>query len=50
MEPENSTLEVLSVQGNMLGYISIYPNPSKGILNISSKEPLDITIIDLLGK
>lgn len=44
------TTTLLSVGGFEASQVSIYPNPTTGILNITSETPVSIDIIDVTGK
>lgn len=41
---------VLSVENNTIDMVTLYPNPSTGIINVQTKNTLDITIFDITGK
>jgi len=41
---------VVATRNNQSKFVEIYPNPSKGIVNISTKENIDLTIYSSLGK
>lgn len=47
---EFSSNGVLSTNYNEMGNISVYPNPTRDILNITNAENADVQVFDILGK
>lgn len=41
---------VLSTESNTIDMLTLYPNPSGGIINIQTKNNLDMTVFDITGK
>ena len=50
MQAVNATEGGIGVDETSLQSVSIYPNPSNGILNITTDRKIDISIHDILGK
>ncbi len=50
MQAINSTEGGIGVDETLLQSVSIYPNPSDGILNVTTDRKIDISIHDILGK
>lgn len=44
------TREQISIEENVVSTVSIYPNPSTGLVNVTSNENGDINIYDITGK
>lgn len=44
------TREQISINENVVSSVSIYPNPSTGLVNVTSNENGDINIYDITGK
>ena len=40
----------LSVNDTVFENVSLYPNPTKGILNITTNQEISVSVMDLLGK
>ncbi len=50
MQSQISELGVLNIDDTSLSHVKIYPNPARGILNVTTDRPVSIGITDLLGK
>lgn len=44
------TREQISIEENVVSSVSVYPNPSTGLVNVTSNENGDINIYDITGK
>jgi len=44
------TTAALNTDNNLAKQFTIYPNPTKGVLNFVTQEPVDLTVTDLTGK
>lgn len=44
------TTSTLNTNSNIAKHFAVYPNPTKGIVNFTTNEPVDVTVTDITGK